>query len=105
MEAHNRSEKLSASPPLFESELLNFFSRVHPAVPAVVFVPVVVAMGWLGGDCGYGALPLFQFTLARSAIWPVAGYSPHRPAFPWVAAHPLRRPQPLIIPRIPPGPP
>ena len=40
MEAHNRNEKLSASPQLFESDFLNFFSRVHPAIPAIVFVPV-----------------------------------------------------------------
>ena len=33
MEAHDRTEKLSASPQLFESEFLNFFSRVHPGDP------------------------------------------------------------------------
>ena len=48
MEAHNRSEKLSASPPLFKSEFLNFFSRVHPSIPAIIFVPVIVAMEWIG---------------------------------------------------------
>ena len=52
MEAHNRTDKLSASPQLFESDFLNFFSRVHPAIPAIVFVPVVVAMEWLGVDRG-----------------------------------------------------
>ena len=55
MDAHNRTDKLAASPQLFESEFLNFFSRVHPAIPAIVFVPVVVAMEWLGADRGYGA--------------------------------------------------
>ena len=33
MEAHKRTEKLAASPQLFESDFLNFFSRVHPADP------------------------------------------------------------------------
>jgi hypothetical protein len=28
---------------MFESRFLDFFSRVHPAVPAIVFIPVVVA--------------------------------------------------------------
>ena len=54
MEAHDRTGKLSASPPLFKSEFLNFFSRVHPAVPAVIFVPVVVAMEWLGATAATG---------------------------------------------------
>jgi dihydroceramide fatty acyl 2-hydroxylase len=83
MEAHNRSEKLSASPPLFKSEFLNFFSRVHPAVPAVVFVPVVVAMEWLGLDRGYGALSLIALTLAGIAIWTLTEYWLHRLVFHW----------------------
>jgi sterol desaturase/sphingolipid hydroxylase (fatty acid hydroxylase superfamily) len=83
MEAHNRSEKLSASPPLFKSELLNFFSRVHPAVPAVVFVPVVVAMEWLGVDRGAGALRLILLTLAGIGIWTLTEYWLHRLVFHW----------------------
>jgi sterol desaturase/sphingolipid hydroxylase (fatty acid hydroxylase superfamily) len=83
MEAHNRSEKLSASPPLFKSELLNFFSRVHPAVPAVVFVPVVVAMEWLGVDRGAGTLRLILLTLAGIGIWTLTEYWLHRLVFHW----------------------
>src|ERR1700733_15893375 len=83
MEAHNRSEKLSASPPLFKSEFLNFFSRVHPAVPAVVFVPVVVAMEWLGLDRGYGAVPLILLTLAGIGILTLTEYWLHRLVFHW----------------------
>jgi len=83
MEAHDRSEKLSASPPLFKSEFLNFFSRVHPAVPAVVFVPVVVAMEWLGIDRGYGALSLIGLTLAGIGIWTLTEYWLHRLVFHW----------------------
>ena len=45
-----RTDKLAASPQLFESDFLNFFSRVHPSIPAIVFVPVVVATEWLGAD-------------------------------------------------------
>jgi sterol desaturase/sphingolipid hydroxylase (fatty acid hydroxylase superfamily) len=83
MEAHERTEKLSASPPLFKSEFLNFFSRVHPAVPAVVFVPVVVVMEWLGIDRGYGALSLIALTLAGIAIWTLTEYWLHRLVFHW----------------------
>ncbi len=83
MEAHERTQKLSASPPRFKSALLNFFSRVHPAVPAVVFVPVVVAMEWLGVDRGYGALSMILLTLAGIAIWTLTEYWLHRLIFHW----------------------
>jgi dihydroceramide fatty acyl 2-hydroxylase len=83
MEAHERTEKLSASPPLFKSEFLNFFSRVHPAVPAVIFVPVVVAMEWLGVDRGYGALSLILLTLGGIGVWTLTEYWLHRLVFHW----------------------
>ncbi len=83
MEAHDRTEKLSASPPLFKSDFLNFFSRVHPAVPAVIFVPVVVAMEWLGADRGYGAWHLLWLSLAGIGIWTLTEYWLHRLVFHW----------------------
>jgi dihydroceramide fatty acyl 2-hydroxylase len=81
MEAHDRTEKLSASPPLFKSEFLNFFSRVHPAVPAVIFVPVVIAMEWLGAARGYGAGHLLLLSLAGIGIWTLTEYWLHRLVF------------------------
>jgi dihydroceramide fatty acyl 2-hydroxylase len=39
-----RTDVLKASPPMFDSKLLDFFSRVHPSVPVIVFVPAIVAM-------------------------------------------------------------
>jgi dihydroceramide fatty acyl 2-hydroxylase len=89
MEAHNRTDKLAASPPLFESDFLNFFSRVHPAIPAVVFVPVVVAMEWLGADRGYAAWQLALLTLGGVGIWTLTEYWLHRLVFHWEPDHPL----------------
>ena len=83
MEAHNRTEKLSASPPLFKSEFLNCFSRVHPAIPALIFVPVVVAMEWLGVDRGYGVLFLLLLSLGGIGIWTLTEYWLHRLVFHW----------------------
>jgi len=83
MAAPNRTEKLSASPPLFESEFLNFFSRVHPAIPAVVFLPVIVAMGWLGLDEGLAVWQLGLFGLGGIAIWTLTEYWLHRLVFHW----------------------
>jgi len=83
MQAQKRSEKLADSPPLFESEFLNFFSRVHPAVPAVVFIPVIVAMEWIGAANGVSALALVLLTAGGVAFWTLTEYWLHRLVFHW----------------------
>jgi sterol desaturase/sphingolipid hydroxylase (fatty acid hydroxylase superfamily) len=83
MEAHNRTGKLAASPRLFENGFLDFFSRVHPAIPAIVFVPVVVAVEWLGTDGGYAFLQLALLTLGGVGIWTLTEYWLHRLIFHW----------------------
>ena len=37
-----RTEVLKASPRMFDSEMLDRLSRVHPAVPVVIFLPAIV---------------------------------------------------------------
>jgi dihydroceramide fatty acyl 2-hydroxylase len=83
MEAHKRSDQLAASPQLFESDFLNFFSRVHPAIPAGVFVPVIVAMGWLGIDRGLSGWQLALLALGGVVIWTLTEYWLHRLVFHW----------------------
>ena len=87
MEAHNeapnRADKLAASPPLFKSEFLNFFSRVHPAIPAIIFVPVIVAMEWLGVANGYSVLAMVGFIAIGLFIWTLTEYWLHRLIFHW----------------------
>src|SRR3954470_21316616 len=87
MEAHDqapaRSSKLAASPPLFKSEFLNFFSRVHPAIPAIIFVPVIVAMEWIGIDRGYSLLAMIGFVAIGLFIWTLTEYWLHRLVFHW----------------------
>jgi dihydroceramide fatty acyl 2-hydroxylase len=39
-----QSEELSASPRIFESDLLDRFSRVHHLTPVIVYVPVILAL-------------------------------------------------------------
>ena len=49
-----RSEYLKASPPMFESGLLDRFTRVHPAVPVLIYLPVIAALFLTGaGRLGY----------------------------------------------------
>ncbi len=83
MGTHERSERLAASPEMFDSAFLNYFSRVHPAVPAIVFLPVVVAMEWLGADRGLGLGALLLLTLGGVAIWTLTEYWLHRLVFHW----------------------
>ena len=78
-----RTAQLAASPQLFDNAFLNFFSRVHPSIPAIVFVPVVVAMEWLGADRGYGTLQLAGLTLGGLGIWTLTEYWLHRLFFHW----------------------
>lgn len=75
--AVSRTDVLRASPQMFESRVLDAFSRVHPAVPILIFVPVIVALAaWelsfvrLGqtlalGVGGYALWTLFEYWLHR----------------------------------------
>jgi sterol desaturase/sphingolipid hydroxylase (fatty acid hydroxylase superfamily) len=81
--AQERTETLAASPPMFESGLLNFFSRVHPVMPAVIFVPVITAMWLLGDRDGYGAGQMALLTLAGVGVWTLTEYWLHRLVFHW----------------------
>jgi len=94
---HSRTEKLSASPPLFQSDFLNFFSRVHPAVPAVIFLPAIIAVEWIGADRGYGAGQLVLLTLAGIAFWTLTEYWLHRLVFHWEPDNSVGRRMHFII--------
>jgi dihydroceramide fatty acyl 2-hydroxylase len=81
--AHERTARLSASPPLFHNRFLDFFSRIHPAVPALIFGPVIAAMVWLAADRGYGAGEIVGLVLAGLLLWTLTEYWLHRLLFHW----------------------
>src|ERR1700694_4096282 len=72
-----KTDVLRASPPMFDSRLLDALSRVHPAVPVIIFGPAIIALtAWglshvsvpvavalLGG--GYALWTLFEYWLHR----------------------------------------
>lgn len=89
MSTEQRTDHLSASPPLFESRFLDFFSRVHPSIPAIIFVPVVVIGVWAGLDRGYDVLQVAGLFLAGLLIWTFSEYWLHRTVFHWEPDHPL----------------
>ena len=84
-----RTVRLAASPPMFENRLLDFFSRVHPAVPALIFVPVIVATVLLAADRGYGAGKIALLLAGGIGFWTLLEYWLHRLVFHWEPDHPL----------------
>ena len=75
-----RSEVLGASPRMFESDLLDRFTRVHPAVPAVLYGPVVAVLGWWG-VARLGAPAGLALPVAGYALWTLVEYWIHRALF------------------------
>src|SRR5579875_1171444 len=76
----SRTDVLRASPPMFESKLLDAFSRVHPAVPAVIFLPAIVALtAW--GLARVSVLATVGLALAGYAMWTLFEYWLHRLVF------------------------
>jgi sterol desaturase/sphingolipid hydroxylase (fatty acid hydroxylase superfamily) len=73
----SRSDTLRASPRMFDSNLLDFFSRVHPSVPVLIFVPAIAVLTVWGLSmisllaflalflCGYLLWTLFEYWLHR----------------------------------------
>jgi len=81
--ASDRTARLSASPPLFESRFLDFFSRIHPVVPALIYVPIIVALIAAGAGDGQSALELLGLFAAGVFIWTLSEYWLHRLVFHW----------------------
>ncbi len=75
-----RSEALRASPRMFESDLLDRFSRVHPAVPVVLFVPAIGVFLGIGID-RMGVLETLAWALGGYAFWTLTEYWLHRVVF------------------------
>jgi dihydroceramide fatty acyl 2-hydroxylase len=77
-----RSELLKASPRMFDSALLDKLSRVHPAVPVVIYVPEIAVLLALavdgGGTSGLGLIGLF---VGGYLLWTLSEYWIHRVIF------------------------
>ena len=75
-----RTDLLRASPRMFESELLDRLSRVHPAVPVVLFGPPIAVLAALGFD-GLGAGAGLAWILGGYVFWTLTEYWMHRLVF------------------------
>ena len=75
-----RGDVLRASPPMFESRLLDAFSRVHPTVPLIIFIPVIAALS-VWGLSSHSVLAVAGLTFAGYALWTLFEYWLHRIIF------------------------
>jgi dihydroceramide fatty acyl 2-hydroxylase len=76
----NRSEALRASPRMFESDLLDKLSRVHPIVPLLLFGPGIVFLFVYGVLQGAGWLSV-AWVVGGYAFWTLCEYWIHRIIF------------------------
>jgi sterol desaturase/sphingolipid hydroxylase (fatty acid hydroxylase superfamily) len=83
-----RTEELKASPPMFESRTLDFFTRVHPAVPVAIFGPIIVLLAVTGVQRA-GAGAALGLVLGGYATWTLTEYWLHRVVFHYEPEHPL----------------
>jgi len=77
------------SPRMFESDLVDFFSRTHPAAVPAVFVPATLALLWYSlthTDLSYVATVLLF--AGGFVVWTLTEYWLHRTFFHWVPKHP-----------------
>ena len=75
-----RTELLKASPPMFQSRLLDRFTRVHPVVPVLIYAPVIVFMLVLAVDRD-GWWDTFGLVLVGYVVWTLFEYWLHRIVF------------------------
>src|SRR3954468_20510660 len=81
MEASRRADLLRASPPMFENALLNRLSRVHPAVPVVIFLPAIAVLLGFAIDRGVSGLGIVGLFVGGYFFWTLSEYWIHRVVF------------------------
>src|SRR5215218_11156477 len=74
------TEELRASPPMFNSALLDRFTRVHPAVPVLIYAPVIAVL-LLTGEQRVGLANSLGLLLGGYAVWTLTEYWLHRVVF------------------------
>ena len=75
-----RTDTLKASPRMFESNLLDRLSRVHPMVPLVIFGPAIAVLFALGQE-GMAPLEVTGLLVAGYLFWTLTEYWMHRMVF------------------------
>jgi dihydroceramide fatty acyl 2-hydroxylase len=79
-ETQRRTEVLKASPPMFETAWLDKLSRVHPAIPVVIFVPAIGILAGLALDA-QPVLTAIALMIGGYFFWSLTEYWIHRAIF------------------------
>ena len=75
-----RSELLKASPPMFQSPWLDRLTRVHPAVPVLIFAPAIGLLFAFGAGQA-GSWNAVGLAMGGYAVWTLTEYWLHRVVF------------------------
>jgi dihydroceramide fatty acyl 2-hydroxylase len=76
----SRGDVLRASPPMFESRVLDSLSRVHPVVPVLIFLPAIALLAAWGLEAV--SVPIELALIAGGyALWTLFEYWLHRVVF------------------------
>ena len=81
VESSRRTDALKASPRMFDSDLLDRLSRVHPMVPLVIFVPAIVVAFTVGARGEPTTIQVVGLVLAGYVFWTLTEYWMHRLIF------------------------
>ncbi len=63
---------------MFKSDFLEFFSHVHPSVPAILYLPVVAFMFYRSIVIGIGLYYVAGLFLVGLIVWSLTEYTLHR---------------------------
>ena len=67
---------------MFKSDFVEFFSRVHPATPLVLYLPLIIASLYFAFSYGrLSILPIAEFFALGLIVWTLLEYIIHRYAF------------------------
>jgi dihydroceramide fatty acyl 2-hydroxylase len=79
-QSSSKTDVLRASPPMFDSRALDALSRVHPAVPVIIFVPAILALvAWALSNQSLAVVA--GLVVGGYALWTLFEYWLHRIVF------------------------
>jgi sterol desaturase/sphingolipid hydroxylase (fatty acid hydroxylase superfamily) len=76
----SRTDQLKASPPMFARPWLDRLTRVHPAVPVLIYLPVIVVL-FVTGAGRLGIAEAIAYAIGGYAVWTLTEYWLHRVVF------------------------
>ncbi|MEZ4298662.1 MAG: sterol desaturase family protein [Polyangiaceae bacterium] len=95
--ADRRSAPRKTTCRMFETPLIERFSRVHPTAPFIFWLPVVFYLGYRALTNGAAVAPFAGLVLAGILVWTLAEYILHRYVFHYSGPRPWQRRMNFII--------